>query len=300
MKLSRVYEEKERKTKMKRLKKLLAFVIACTMIFGTMSMMSFAEPTNPGNEMNNLSYDDEIVIRDLMDQDTVKLYKVLEWDGSVNFGTDSAYGGWKFASPFTGSALGFSTDAAAIEAIIGDPAGNPEVKFGLNSEIAGKLARLGATGTAVDEKKIDGTTYTYTIKSTDNKKLGLYMALITPADQNTVYNPVFISADFNTTNPSSSWTVTSDATYSNNSAAKRSTVSTNKEAEGGDDEHNSYDDTWTSVRPGETVDFTVKVVIPGYGSVYETPHFVVNDKLTDMILTGAPSVSADGLKASDY
>lgn len=298
MKLLRVYEEKERKTKMKRLKKLLAFVIACTMIFGTMSMMSFAEPTNPGDEMNNLSYDAEIVIYDLMAKDTVKLYKVLEWDGSTNFGTDSAYGGWKFVSPFTGSALGFATDAKAIEAIIGDPAGNPPVKFGLNSKIAGDLAR--AAGNPVDTQTIDSTTYTYTITSTDNKKLGLYMALITPADQNTVYNPVFISADFNTTNPSSSWTVTSDATYSNSSAAKKSTVSTNKEAEGGDDEHNSYDDTWLSVRPGETVDFTVTVVIPGYGSVYKEPHFVVNDKLTDMVLTTVPSVSADGLSDSDF
>lgn len=276
---------------MKRLKKLLAFVISCTMIFGTMSMMSFADPTStiPASEMVDPQYDETIQIMGLQAEDVVKLYKVLEWNGSAAADPGTTYGGWKFVSPFSGDTLGMKDDATAIEYIIGDPASTLQpVDPQLSSEIAGKLARIpGENDNPVDTQTVTGTTYEYAI---GEDGLGLYMALITPADQNTVYNPIFISSDFNKTNPSSSWTVTSDETYWAPHAAKKSTVSVNKEDNGGDADHNSYDGTWTSVRPGETVDFTVTTTIPGYGSVYEEPKFTIHDKLSHMTLTGAPSV----------
>ena len=276
---------------MKRFKKLLAFVISCTMIFGTMSMMSFADPAVPSEEMNDPVFDASIEITGLEAGDVAKFYKVLEWDGSKK--SEGSYGGWIFVDPFNGTGLGFSTDAEAIEAIIGDPAAN--IDFGLTSEIAGKLARqatddaiVGTVTVTDDSAKLDITETT----------VGMYMAIIKPKDANTVYAPVFVSADFSTSNPSASWSVTPDSTYSNKSAAKKSTTGTNKEAEQGE---GSYDQTWTSARPGETVNFTVDFTIPGYGQVYDAPYFKATDKLTDMTLVGEPAITEPAdIAASDY
>jgi len=302
LKLLRVYEEKERKTKMKRLKKILAFVISCTMIFGTMSMMSFADPVNPEEAMVDPKYDESIKIMGLEAGDKVKLYKVLEWSGNADANSTDSYGGWKFAAGFYGkgntlkdnNGNTFANDKKAIEYIIGDPAVVQKVEPNLTSAIAGQLAKISKSATPVnpaeDDQKVTGDTFTYAIKddTSNNSKIGMYMAVITSADQNTVYNPVFISADFNTSNPSASWTVTSDQTYWAPHAAKKSTVSVDKKDNLGS---NSYDQTWRSVRPGETVKFTVETMIPGYGEVYDNPFFKITDNLNGMKLKAAPVIT---------
>ena len=277
---------------MKRFKKLLAFVISCTMILGTMSMMSFADPAVPSDNMNDpVSFDASIEITGLEAGDKVNFYKVLEWDGSDKPAEGTAYGGWKFASPFNGAGLGFNSDAEAIEEIIGDPTGNPVIEYGLTSKIAGKLAKQ--AGTPVNPEPIEVAEGSDSASvNIDEAAIGMYMALITPKDASMVYSPVFVSADFNTENPSASWTVTSDATYATKNgaqaAAKKSPTKTNKNAEG---DTGSYDLTWTSTRPGETVKFTVDFTIPGYGEVYDKPYFKATDKLTDMTLVGTPEIT---------
>ena len=65
------------------------------MIFGTMSMMSFADPTStiPASEMVDPQYDETIQIMGLQAKDVVKLYKVLEWNGSAAADPGTTYGG---------------------------------------------------------------------------------------------------------------------------------------------------------------------------------------------------------------
>ena len=290
---------------MKRFKKLLAFSVACVMVIGTMNMMSFAaNPVIPSSEMNDVNFDGVLEVSGLDEGDVVTFYKVLQWDGSQR--SEGSYGGWIFTDDFAGVGTSmkdadgnaYADDASAVEGMIGDP---DKIPFGLNSQNAGVLALkakelTGESGSAVGADGIS------TLAISSDNGPGLYMALITPADANTVYNPVFVSADFETTKDpgTSSWIVDSSATYANRSAAKKSTTGTNKEAEA--DTDTSYDLTWLSARPGEIVKFTVDFTIPGYGDVYVSPKFDITDKLTGMKLASAPVITEPaGLTAdTDY
>ena len=258
---------------MKKMKKMIALLIAAVMIVSMMSVTAFAAVP-----------DDKITITGLTEGDSVTFYQVLAWDGTE----DAEYAGWNLVAPFdnAGTALGYADNAALIEAMVGDPNGNPSVPFGLTSEIAGKLAKLATSGekgpvvAGADGKvelAIDGTTNT----------IGMYMAIIDPVDDDTVYNPVFVSADY-VEDGTNSWKVDESATYSNKSAAKKSTVEVDKSAKIGKE---SFDQTWTSTRIGEVVDYTVKTTIPGYGDVYQAPHFVITDKLTDLELVDDPAIT---------
>ena len=115
-------------------------------------------------------YDETIQIMGLQAKDVVKLYKVLEWNGSAAADPGTTYGGWKFVSPFSGDALGMTDDATAIEYIIGDPASTLQpVDPQLSSEIAGKLARIpGENDNPVDTQTVTGTTYEYAIGEDGN------------------------------------------------------------------------------------------------------------------------------------
>ena len=292
---------------MKRLKKLLAFSVACMMVIGTMNVMSFAaNPVDPSTEMTTPNYAGTLEISGLTEGDKVTFYKVLQWDGSQK--SEGSYGGWIFTEDFSGVGTqlkdnddnAYADDAAAIEGMIGDPAGNPAKDYGLNSQNAGILAvkakdLSGLPGSAVGADGIS------TLQVQDNGP-GMYMAVITPADANTVYNPVFISSNFEPTKipNTSSWIVDSTAVYANRSAAKKSTTGSDKKAEV--DKGTSYDKTWTSARPGEIVKYTVEFTIPGYGSVYEEPTFNITDKMDGMELATKPEITEPaGLTAgTDY
>lgn len=274
----------------------MALVIAAAMVMGMMSVAALAAD---GDQMVNPTQDSVITVSGLATGDTVNFYQILEWKGS-----EGTYGGWSFVdgisySDFTDQ--NFADDKAAIQSIIGDPAGNPAVQMQLKSVIAGLIADKKSALTAKAGSAVSGGKSTLAIGGESGNTLGMYMALITPADQDTVYNPVFVSADYNTSNTSDTWAVTSASSYSDNAAAKKSTVTIDKKAEQKDGSK-SYDQTWTSTRPGEIVDYTVTTTIPGYGEVYQSPTFDVKDKLTDLKLASVPTVEVEGftLASSDY
>lgn len=265
---------------MKHFKKMMALVIALVMVVGTLSLSSAFAATS--------SRDPKIQITGLEDVESVAFYQILTWEGA-----QGDYAGWSLKSPFTAFATdNYTADADhsaewyAIRDLVGDPGGNPAVEMKLSAEIAGKLAKLATSG-ALTPTSLTNDTATLELSNADSS-LGLYMALITPKDQDYVYNPVFVSADFNTSNPSASWEVTKDSTYYGQGAAKKSKVDIDKQAEVS--QGTTYDSTWLSTRIGETVEYSVKTTIPGYGPVFENPHFVVKDKLTGLKLTGAPTV----------
>jgi len=261
---------------MKNFKKLMALVIAGVMVVGSMSLAGASES----------AYDSQIKVTGLAEASSVDFHQVLEWKESAG-----DYKGWslttafdRFKDKFNG-ADDAAKRTAAVAALID----------GISSEEAGWLADIapatGKTGTLNNGEAtlaIDGTNATH----------GLYMAVITPKDQKTVYNPVFVSSDYNKSNNSNLWNVTSDATYSDTGAAKSSTVKIDKQAE--KDAGTSFDQTWTSTRIGEVVHYTVTTTIPGYGKVYTDPIFKVSDKLTDLELVAAPTVTVEGMTADDW
>ena len=251
---------------MKNMKKLIALLLAFTMVM-SMGIGAFAaeEPS---------AYDKPLTITGLAKGDVAHFYQILKWD------PDNAdqVGGWVATDDYksvltkdelTKILVGTPDDPATTDVDESVP------PTGITSELAGKLAKLskGKTGTDVP--------VTATSAVLNNTASGMYMAIITPADVNTVYNPVFVSSDYDE-KTKGDWDVTEAATYSNESAAKKSTVELKKEASTDED---SWDDKeWTTTAIGDTVSFTVTTTIPGYGSIYQNPTFDVMDQLTDLDL----------------
>ena len=269
---------------MKTLRKMMAWMLTLVMCLSITSIVAFAadDPTPAAT-----AYDHPLTVTGLTAGDTVKFYKVIEWVGEA----EGNVAGWKAVAPYD-SVL---TEAKLKEVLVGtkaDPDADPPVEAkdatGITSELAGQLAALATGGV---DGTVSGTTATL-----DNPAAGMWMALVTPADANTVYNPVFVSADYNT----GGGTVGMGDSYNGDAVAKKSTLTLTKTAKDkttvdADDEHT------TAV--GDTIDFTVNTTIPAYGEVYTAPHFVVTDTLTALALvTDTVEVTTpSGLdKGTDY
>lgn len=257
---------------MKHIKKVATLLLAVMMLVA-MSVPAFAEDSTP-------TYDHPLTVTGLGTGDTVKFYKVIEWVGNA----EGNVAGWKAVSPYD-SVL---TKAVLEEVLVGtkgNPDATPPVEAkdptGITSELAGKLAKLATGGT---DGTVDGTTATL-----NNTEAGMWMALVTPKDANTVYNPVFVSADYN---KDAGGTVGMGENYNGDAVAKKSTLKLTKTAETTEDDWDDNKSSTTAV--GDTVRFTVTTTIPGYGNVYTNPHFVMKDTLTDLKLNKT-SVKVTGL-----
>ena len=264
-------KDKKGKAKMKRMRKLIAVVlavmVAATMGFATTSMV-FAEPDEPA-AATEPAYDYPLTVTGLASGDTVKFYKVVEWVGETSDNSDVA--GWKAVGPYD-SVL---TKAVLKAMLVGDPNADPAVAAtGMTSEISGKLAAK-ATG-GENATSITGGTATY-----NNATSGMYMAIITPADANTIYNPVFVSADYNKETGHTGTAAVTGALA--DGVAKKSTISLSKTAE---DKTSVDSDKQHTVAVGDVIDFTVNTQIPGYGDVYTHPKFEVTDTLSGLQLVG--------------
>lgn len=262
-------EYRERKTKMKSIRKIMTLTIAMLMMIG-MGTAVFADDPAPTPAP---AYDYPLTVTGLAEGDTVKFYQVVEWVGETTDKSDVS--GWKALDTYKD----VLTKEVLTAMLVGDPKADPAVAAtGMTSEIAGKLAALasgGADATKI-EKDASGDTYTATY---NNAKSGMYMALVTPADANTVYNPVFVSADYNKETGHTGTAAVTGAFA--DGVAKKSSIPLTKTAANASD-YNGDKAKTTAV--GDTVTFTVNTAIPGYGSVYEHPHFELNDTLTDLKL----------------
>ena len=281
---------------MKKLTKMLALVITMVMILGTMNMAAFADPEP------EKAYDYPLTVTGLStdpaDQ-TVNFYQVIEWVGETS--DDSDVSGWKAVSTYA-SVL---TKDKLTEILVGtkdDPAttdvNEAKPATGITSEIAGELAKLASNGKAAD--KIENGTATL-----NNAAPGMWMALVTPADANTIYNPVFVSADYDKDHAG---TVAMTDNYNGDAVAKKSTLTLTKTASTTPEDTND-DGQSTTTAVGDTVTFTVTTAIPAYGDVYDNPHFVLTDNLTamelkansdnasgyDIEVTGVPATYGDNL-----
>ena len=266
---------------MKNLKKVMALVLAGALTFGSMSMASFAAPA----PVDAGSFDGTLTVNGTAAGDVISFYKLVEWVGDATGNVS----GWAATSTYAG----ILTEAKLTEVLLGDPDATPAVApTGITPALAAQLSAAAKGDSPVQSG--DGTTLDVTNQNT--KGPGIYMALITPSDADTVYNPVFVSSDFNLT-AAGEISVTSSYT---DGTAKKSTTSLDKTAETSED---NWDDLkWQTAAIGDTVTFTVVTTVPAYGEAYNHPHFAVKDKLTDLdLVSGSVKVTSPALvKDTDY
>jgi len=248
------------------MKKILSLVLALAMIM--MVGAAFADP-DPNAK--------DVKVTGLAQNDEATFYKIVEWVGETEDHSDVT--GWKATSAYSS----ILTPAVLKAVLVGDPEANPVVPAtGITTELANALAKVtGATGTKV--------TATAAGEATLEKAVpGIYMALVKPADVNTVYNPIFVSVDFKGANNYSASEAYGDST------AKKSTLTLTKTAANASD-YNGDNGKTTAI--GDVITYTVKATIPAYGEVYTNPYFAVKDTLTDLTLD-TTSIKVDGASSS--
>ena len=272
---------------MKHMKRIVALLLATVMVMA-MSMSAFAadgDGTTP--KAGAQTADNPVSVTGLDDGDVAHFYKVIEWQAA----DETHKGGWVFTEAFK------SLTEADMKAITGDPAADPKVEPALTAELAGKIARLAkGEGTAVTAA--DGKAE-LAITGDKGAGSGLFLVLVTPKDADTVYNPIFVGADYVSGNTSNTWAVVEkESSYSDKAAAKKSKLKLDKTAK---TEEELWDDNKSGTTAiGDTVSFTVKTTIPGYGEVYEKPHFVMTDSLNALKLVKGTVKVDKGTKDTDY
>ena len=169
---------------MKRLKKMIAFIVAAVMILGTMNM-AFADPTEGGttpdtsSTIGDLTSDAQITILGLDVGDVVHLYQVLKW-------TDGE--GWTIADGFEALVTeGDSNYCQKVQDLIDNKPGTTLAKEDIekiaNVAKASSPTDLGGSVAEGEDSFIYSTT----------ADPGMYIALVTPGAAGVVYNPIIVS-----------------------------------------------------------------------------------------------------------
>ena len=233
---------------MKNMKKIFALIVAMVMVIATMNFGTFAA-------VNDTTPDTTLKITGLDEGDTVNIYQVLEWVPSE---------GWNLVDPFN------TEEGKAVLAKIqaGTELDQNDVTS-LSSLVKGS-AGGGLSGTADEDGNFEATA---------NVVPAMYIALVKPKKADTIYNPIIISADYNTENgtneidASSAVLPSSDTTAE--AIAKKSTVSVEKTAS--DYTHNSNN---ADGEFDDPIEFTITTTIPAYSRQFTAPKFIVKDELS--------------------
>ena len=236
------------------------------------------EPTTPPGP-GDLTADSTISVSGLETGDKVSFYQVLQ------FSPDAvATGGWIPAPGFTG----LTEDDIQKILGLGDYAtGKAKAdQAGIDVTFAARIADMAEQTTAKypEISEVNGTA-----SQADPKPvLGLYVALITPGKIGTVYNPIFVGADYTGNNQSSNWKVNLNDSYEPASMAKKGEITLTKTA-------STADGNPDGVSAGDLVTFTVKTKIPEYGNDYTSAVFKVTDTLSSglELQTGTINVYKD-------
>ena len=247
---------------MRKIKKMLALVIAMVMIVGTMSTAVFADD-------GDLTVDAKVTVTGLESGDTVTAYQFVTWTPNV---------GWTLASGLK--------KLAADGTLSNDDMTIDDITDGLTKDELAALGKQTDKMTAVTgQLAADGKSWEYTCGTVETA--GSYLILATANDAQHVYNPAVVSADFSEDSASTVALLTSDT-----ATVKKQNVTLDKEVDNDPDDY--------SVQVGDIVPFTVTVTVPQYNKNWTEPYFAVSDVLSNgLTLQTVPTVT--GLTAgTDY
>lgn len=255
---------------MKKMKKMIALMIAMVMVIGTMSMTAFAAD-------GDLVSDTPIQVEDLTVGDVVTYYQVIEWKD----------GNWAFKAPFDTLSDADLTEIIGTPAVPDDPT-TPEDES--QEAVAGKITQAMATKIA-EAATSGGTTdpaLTTTTWTKANPAAGLYMIVVAAKESGVVYNPAFVGADFDDKNDTNIISIT--ATYSDTAVAKKTNIITKKTESDTDEAIKQA----INSKVGEEITFNVETTIPVFMPTFTKPSFEVKDTIT----TGGVKLDPDTIKVT--
>ena len=188
---------------MRKIKKMLALVIAAVMIVGTMSISAFAEAAD-----GSLDVDEKVTVTGLEKGDTVAAWQFITWvDGE----------GWKLAD---GLVKLDSTTAFKMD----------DITDGLDKDELAALAKQTSKMTAITDGALAADGESWERACGTMEKAGSYLILATANDAQHVYNPAVVSADFSADSASTVALLTSDT-----ATVKKQNVTLDKEVDNEDD-----------------------------------------------------------------
>lgn len=229
------------------MKKLISLVLALAMIM----MVGAAFADEPASSITG-----SITVTGLEAGDTVKYYKVIEWNSTK---------GWQFTEQFNSlsaadlnTILGRTVDAQGKVTAVGNGA--------ISQEMAAKIAAKATTPIGAADT-LTGTTWTKASQAP-----GLYMVQAASTGD-TIYNPVFVAVQADGANGE----LALPANYDGNGQAKKTGTSIDKKAKS---QGASDWDEWTTEDVGDIIDFKIETLVPVYNATYTNPIFKVSDTMT--------------------
>lgn len=232
---------------MKRIKKILSFVIAMTMVLG-MTISVMAAPEDEAFDENGVRKSDGMITVGGIDSgDVVKLYQIIKWDGD-----------WVLA--------------LNIEGIMVEDLTINKNNDGISPEEAATIAKSVKEPMCEEVVGVDGT-FTRTVDP------GMYLVLIADQNNDTIYNPIFVSSDYDLDNESNIINAASGLLGgAPDGIAKKEDLKLEKEI---DEEAVTDGDTdKKSVAVGDVVPFVVTSNVPTYAENYTNPEYSISDALS--------------------
>ena len=222
---------------MKHLKKVIALVLTLVTALA-MATPAFADDAEPGEFAGgafSTTVETTITATNLTAGDSIGYFQLVEWDTTTS--------DWKLTT--TGSSCGV-TLAELLNGIT-----EPEATI-IATNVTG-------AGTAMT---VSGTTATATVAP------GLYFLRAASADNNTIYNPAFVSADYYAGGNSVDLT----SAIGSSTVLKKSSVPFDKEVTGSDQ--------FVDVKPGDVIPYKITTTVPSYGTQFTNPVFTITDTLS--------------------
>lgn len=252
---------------MKRMKKFMSLALAAVMTFGmTISAMAVEGETGDGTQQSGsgmvgaLTPDGQVSVTGIDPGDVVQLYQIIKWDN----------GNW---------ALNHAIPGITVD----DLTNNGNNTDGISLEEAVAIAKV--PGTPIE---IDGSNQTTVGANgifTASVEPGMYLVLIADKNNDTIYNPIFVSSDYETSNGTHLIALNNASLIGENgSVAKKEDLTLDKEIDYTAVPSTDGDTTdKNSVAPGDVVPFIVTSNVPTYADNYTNPTYSITDKLSEGI-----------------
>lgn len=233
---------------MKTRKKILAALLASTMVFG-MSVTAFA--ANDDGKPD--SADTAVVsITNVTENPTVTLYQIAKAEYGTN-GKEFIRYKWAAGAEFDNP--------------------NEPTSDEINRIAQGILGRTITPLDTITNGTLESSTYKATVSA------GAYIAIISGSEDVKIYNPILLTATYNETGDLQATTVDSGSDYvwGSTAVAKSSTPEVDKEITGG----TTADGDKKTGSVGDVVDYEVTPTIPTYPSNATNKTFFISDRLSE-------------------